>query len=379
MPRPHLVLLLPASSDAHADAVAAPGGALELGGGGRGERYSFESFPVRIGRDADNDLVIDVVGVSKHHAQIEHDGHRLLIRDLQSRNGVHINGARVEVAWLSPGDKLALAHFPVTCLGTHLEDAPMTPPSDEGTPSLASDSDAGLVPMIALKIEHEDGRATTFQTHHHTARIGRAEDNDVVIVRGSASRQHATISRRDGRFFIQDLQSANGTFLNGVRLQSAQPMEIGDVVTIGSVHIRLDAEAMVERFGERTSQLDIRMFAGQMQEDAETKRMLDQLNSARAAEDAGDFDFGALMGDEDEAEAPELAPLTGVIKLGSLDEEDGGHTVVKLNLADLQRGAAQLAQEDSLRATQPLSSLGKADIERDRRERQGDEDDGGEG
>lgn len=374
MPRPYLVLLLPTSEDAHADAVDVPGGVLELGGGRRGDRYAFETFPVRIGRAPENELVIDVVGISKHHAQIEHDGQRLLIRDLDSRNGIHINGARVDVAWLSPGDKLALAHFPVTCLGTHLEDAPMTPPSDEGTPSLMSDSDAGLVPMIALRIEHEDGRATTFQTQHHTARIGRAEDNDVVLLRGSASRQHATISRRDGRFFIQDMQSANGTFLNGVRLQSAQPMEVGDVVTIGNVHIKLDAEAMVERFGERTSQLDIRLLAGQMQEDAETRRMLDQLNSAREAEAGGDFDFGALMEDDEYGEAPDMAPLTGVIKLGSLDEEEGGHTMVKLNLSELRRGAAAIEQEDSLRATQPLSSLSKADIERDRRDRDGGDD-----
>jgi ABC transport system ATP-binding/permease protein len=60
-----------------------------------------------IGRDADNDSVIDHPTVSRHHARIERRNGNLVIQDLNSTNGVYINGQRVtNEQSLKPGDLL---------------------------------------------------------------------------------------------------------------------------------------------------------------------------------------------------------------------------------------------------------------------------------
>lgn len=64
--------------------------------------------------------------------------------------------------------------------------------------------------------------------------IGRARENDLALAEDtSASRAHAAIRRVGGSWCVRDLGSANGTFVNGQRLQGERALETGDEVTIG--------------------------------------------------------------------------------------------------------------------------------------------------
>ena len=62
--------------------------------------------------------------------------------------------------------------------------------------------------------------------------IGRAADNDIVIENLAVSRVHAIIKCENGRTFIDDQGSSNGTFVNDVRLQRAEIMD-RDMIAIG--------------------------------------------------------------------------------------------------------------------------------------------------
>ncbi len=64
--------------------------------------------------------------------------------------------------------------------------------------------------------------------------IGRGEDQTVSIPHRSLSRSHARIEASEGRFFISDLRSKNGTFLNGVQLQR-QELRAGDILKLGDL------------------------------------------------------------------------------------------------------------------------------------------------
>jgi len=57
-----------------------------------------------IGRLAENDIVIDHMGVSGRHARIDLEGQAIILTDLQSTNGTFVNGKRVERAELRPND-----------------------------------------------------------------------------------------------------------------------------------------------------------------------------------------------------------------------------------------------------------------------------------
>ena len=76
------------------------------------------------------------------------------------------------------------------------------------------------------------------QEHHLTGEsttIGRAVECSVVITSKRVSREHARIYREGRRFFLQDLNSTNGTFLNDERLLNPVELRDGDRISIGEV------------------------------------------------------------------------------------------------------------------------------------------------
>jgi pSer/pThr/pTyr-binding forkhead associated (FHA) protein len=71
--------------------------------------------------------------------------------------------------------------------------------------------------------------------------IGRADDNDVALAGDEfASGHHARIeSNREG-VWVLDLNSTNGTFVNGARLDGRRRLRAGDVVQVGETELRFE-------------------------------------------------------------------------------------------------------------------------------------------
>lgn len=67
--------------------------------------------------------------------------------------------------------------------------------------------------------------------------IGRAENNDIVIALPVVSAEHAIINWKSGGYFLSDLGSTNGTFLNGTRVQGTVAVNLGDEITVGTVKL----------------------------------------------------------------------------------------------------------------------------------------------
>jgi pSer/pThr/pTyr-binding forkhead associated (FHA) protein len=65
-----------------------------------------------------------------------------------------------------------------------------------------------------------------------TASIGRLETNDICIREQHVSRQHAVINFRDGVFLINDLGSANGVYVNDLRVTEPYPLVNGDQIKL---------------------------------------------------------------------------------------------------------------------------------------------------
>lgn len=62
--------------------------------------------------------------------------------------------------------------------------------------------------------------------------IGRATTNEIFLDDVTVSRKHAQVLKREKRYFLQDLGSLNGTYLNG-ELVSEKPLNDGDELQIG--------------------------------------------------------------------------------------------------------------------------------------------------
>jgi putative peptide zinc metalloprotease protein len=79
-----------------------------------------------------------------------------------------------------------------------------------------------------------------------TVTIGRDAENDIVLAAASVSRQHALLLRdADGTLLI-DLESTNGTLVNGVLTHPDQPVRLADGDTLGFGQV-------VARYGRTTS------------------------------------------------------------------------------------------------------------------------------
>lgn len=71
--------------------------------------------------------------------------------------------------------------------------------------------------------------------------IGREPDRDVYLPDESVSRMHAQIVRQRDGYFIADLHSSNGTFLNGRQLTAPALLSPGDALRIGEIELRCEA------------------------------------------------------------------------------------------------------------------------------------------
>jgi hypothetical protein len=72
--------------------------------------------------------------------------------------------------------------------------------------------------------------------------IGRAPGNTITIPDTYASAQHALLAWREGQWWLEDLDSRNGTLLNGTRIGSPTVVSAGDVIGVGHTQLKLELE-----------------------------------------------------------------------------------------------------------------------------------------
>ena len=74
--------------------------------------------------------------------------------------------------------------------------------------------------------------------------VGRGQ-TDVYLDDPQVSRLHAALIARDEQLAVEDLGSRSGTTVNGMRVETPQPLRIGDVVAFGPVVAVVDAEPQI--------------------------------------------------------------------------------------------------------------------------------------
>lgn len=70
-------------------------------------------------------------------------------------------------------------------------------------------------------------------------RVGRSEENTLVLDDEFVSTAHAMVLLREGRWWVRDEGSTNGTRVNGERIDGERPLREGDELQIGRVRLRM--------------------------------------------------------------------------------------------------------------------------------------------
>ncbi|MBW2028008.1 MAG: FHA domain-containing protein [Deltaproteobacteria bacterium] len=89
--------------------------------------------------------------------------------------------------------------------------------------------------MIKLYMMDETGEGQSFDLEGDAIYVGRGSDNDIQIRDRAVSRRHLKIFQEQGRYFIEDLGSRNGTFVNGEQIETGARVEVkeGAPIVIG--------------------------------------------------------------------------------------------------------------------------------------------------
>jgi FHA domain len=70
--------------------------------------------------------------------------------------------------------------------------------------------------------------------------LGRDVNNSIVVDDPFASSDHAVLTFRGRAWYVEDLESTNGTYVNGVPVERVSPLGFGDELQVGEVRFRLD-------------------------------------------------------------------------------------------------------------------------------------------
>src|SRR6266702_3782939 len=251
----------------------AKGGKATANTGGRvvsltdGREYAVAGSSLVFGRDASCDVVVPGKDVSRRHAEIVPTPKGYLLVD-SSTNGTSVNDVRVE------GQRL-LARADVITIGeekfrfyadTAAPPAAASPPQNpQPGPAASSPSAAPPSPVPPTKGESLKLRETVhgvpaaprpsstplasflvrsgalkgqrLSIKTPIVNIGRADYNDLVLPDESVSTSHAKLQRREGVWVLVDLDSTNGTFVDGERVRGESPLAPGAAVRFGDVQL----------------------------------------------------------------------------------------------------------------------------------------------
>ncbi len=113
----------------------------------------------------------------------------------------------------------------------------------EGNPSEPSQDEKTKItaqPKLTAKLVFRSGTANVieYEIRNNEVLIGRGKDCDVVLADKKCSRKNSLIKRQGIHYVIKDLNSSNGTFVNGVKI-SEQELSGDDVIKIGAIEFQI--------------------------------------------------------------------------------------------------------------------------------------------
>lgn len=284
------------------------------------ERVFDATRRVVIGRDPTvADVVVAEPRASRVHATVSFQPDGWVLED-QSSQGTFVQGTKITRLVL-PGAVVVRLGHPVDGQEVRLEPGNQRPyiPTQGGAPGVPQPPQPAYAPNVVPNVQGDTGpvppasptpppqvpRLGEYTGTYATSakiRIGREPDNDIVLHDLLASRHHAELRMlAPGRFEIVDLNSHNGTFVDGVRV-SRRELHEGSVVAIARHLLRLHngrLEEFIDQGSVTFSAYGLSVVAGQ-------KVLLDEVSFALEG-----GQFLAVLGPTGAGKSTLLKALTG--------------------------------------------------------------------
>jgi ABC-type multidrug transport system ATPase subunit len=243
------------------------------------QRISIVKDATRLGREPGLDVVIaaNAANVSRRHAEVRNQNGVYFLVDLGSFNGTYLNGRRIttgevlndnDVIELGPNgpslrfraphnvDSQRTAHMGQS--GGRPQSGRLAQPKNQTIFAQKDDNSFQSTLRSANVNPNEPHVFLNRPFDRPQLVIGRGDECEVRLDGLLISNQHARISQSGGMIVIEDLNSTNGTYINGQRITGRRQLPEEDVVQIGPFLIRVNLQRGVTVYDTRAkTRLDV--------------------------------------------------------------------------------------------------------------------------
>jgi pSer/pThr/pTyr-binding forkhead associated (FHA) protein len=208
---------------------------------------------ITIGRRSNNDIVIENLAVSGHHAKIDAIGEGFVLTDLQSKNGCYVNEQLVTSHWLKHGDVINIGKHTLVFAYDKGEDRP----EDAGlqvdqtivmdanlfrdaaektsTPPPPPPVEKRPVVGVLSYLSGGEGEVTLVKK---LTKIGKDTSSDIVVNGLGIGQTAATISIRPNGFYLSHVGGLFKAKVNGEAVKDSILLKEFDVIEIGSTKLQ---------------------------------------------------------------------------------------------------------------------------------------------
>lgn len=214
-----------------------------VGGPQAGREVPLDERLITIGRAADNVLELDDPQVSVYHGVVRVTPLGFEFEDHDSTNGSTINGHPVKSQVLSDGDTLQIGSTQLSFL-VDVDRADRTAAEQARTGQAAAGGaagaagagagpgDAGALASLVFVAGPHEGKGVALGEGQVV--LGRRDGISFTIDDLQVSAVHCAVTREGSEFWITDLGSTNGTYVNGQRIDKGTRLGPGDLVQLGN-------------------------------------------------------------------------------------------------------------------------------------------------
>jgi ABC-type multidrug transport system ATPase subunit/pSer/pThr/pTyr-binding forkhead associated (FHA) protein len=238
---------------------------------------TLERDSYRLGRDDDNDILLESSIVSRRHGILEQRGENWVYKDLDSRNGSFVDGKAVHEVTLHDGmtvqlgrDRHKAATITIWVGESSLKQGRSKDRANVGMETIREkeESTTGLIQFASIRSQGQKPLL-----------MGRGREADIYLPSPSVSRRHARLEPSLREWTIVDLNSTNGTFVNGQRVTQPTALKSGDMIQIGSFRLVYEGQGVVKVFAaQRGLRLDGKSVNVIVRQGRERKQIIEDVN-----------------------------------------------------------------------------------------------------
>jgi len=203
-----------------------------------------------IGRKESNDISIENLAVSGHHAKVDAVGEEYLLTDLKSKNGSFVNKELVTTHWLKHGDKIIIGKH---CLVFEYGDGEKKPPAAGGgnmDQTMVMDTDkykdmlSKAAPSAQKKkaatgvLSYLSGGEGEIELSKKLTNIGKSPSSDIIIGGLMMGKTAVTISKRPNGYSLAYVEGMTKPKVNGETVKDSVMLKEFDNIEIGSAKMQ---------------------------------------------------------------------------------------------------------------------------------------------